>query len=158
MDQSAPDPPDEQPQPGSPSDEQEPSPPPSTSPLPPHPGPSVPLSGYCPPPPGTTPPPGYHGPPPPATPPARRGLGVGAGVGIGFGMQALAVLLFIGTIIIGIASNIFAALWPFIVVTIAAAVLMFFPKWRRLATGVLIVSGATWLIVIGPCIAILSSF
>ena len=56
----------------------------------------------------------------------------------------------------GLIPAFFGALWPFILVTIGAALLMLSKRWRRFATGVLIVAAAPWIVVIGPCIALLS--
>lgn len=80
--------------------------------------------------------------------------GVGPGVATGCGLQMLAVLLFFLTA--GVVPTVFGALWPFILFTVAAALLMISKKWRRFATGALIVSAATWIVVIGPCIALLN--
>lgn len=92
--------------------------------------------------------------PPEAPPAAEVGRpGVGAGVATGCGLQVLGVIAFF--LSLGVATF-YGALWPFIVITVAAAALMFSRRWRRFATGVLIVSAATWIIVIGPCIALLS--
>ena len=66
----------------------------------------------------------------------------------------LAVVLFFLTA--GLITGFFGALWPFILVTVGAALLMISKRWRRFATGVLIVSAAAWIVVIGPCIALLS--
>nr|BFF10112.1 hypothetical protein GCM10025699_14150 [Microbacterium flavescens] len=55
----------------------------------------------------------------------------------------------------GIVTSIWGLLWPFILVPVLAGLLMFSQRWRRFATGVLIVSAATWLIVIGPCLGLL---
>ena len=95
--------------------------------------------------------PGAAGPPPKA----KDGRpGVGPGVATGCGLQVLAVVLFFATA--GLVAGVFGALWPFILVTVGAALLMISKRWRRFATGVLIVSAAAWIVVIGPCIALLS--
>ncbi|GAA1981568.1 hypothetical protein GCM10009777_13930 [Microbacterium pumilum] len=82
--------------------------------------------------------------------------GVGPGVATGCGLQVLAVILFFLTA--GIIPSFFGALWPFILFTIGAALLMLSRRWRRFATGALIVAAATWIVVIGPCIAIINGF
>ena len=82
--------------------------------------------------------------------------GVGAGVATGCGLQVLAFILFFLTA--GLMLNAFGALWPFILVTVGSALLMLSHRWRRFATGALIVCAATWIIVIGPCIALLGGF
>lgn len=132
--------------------------------------PVAPPGAYGPPPAGYAPPPGAYGPPPatygpPSTaygpPPAgamageeKLGPGVGAGVATGCGLQVLAAILFVTTA--GFMSF-FGALWPFLLITIAAALLMISKRWRRFATGALIVAAATWIIVIGPCIFLLNA-
>lgn len=90
---------------------------------------------------------------PPAAPEGSR-PGVGAGVATGCGLQVLAFVLFFVTA--GLALGVFGALWPFILVTVGSALLMLSQRWRRFATGALIVCVATWIIVIGPCIALLN--
>ena len=82
--------------------------------------------------------------------------GVGPGVATGCGLQVLAVILFFLTA--GLIPTFFGALWPFILFTIGAALLMLSKRWRRFATGVLIVAAASWIVVIGPCIAIINGF
>jgi len=95
------------------------------------------------------------GPPTAMTPPpeTKDGPGVGAGVATGCGLQVLAFVLFFATA--GLMLSFYGALWPFILVTVGSAVLMLSKRWRRFATGALIVCAATWIIVIGPCIAML---
>ena len=103
----------------------------------------------------------------PAQGPApRKRPSLGAGVGIGFAAlfvggaapdlrltgPGLALRSWAGT------SGIWGFLWPFILIVIVGVVLMFSQKWRRFATGYLIVAAAFWLIVLGPCIALLSGF
>ncbi len=90
--------------------------------------------------------------PPPAPKDGRPGMGVG--VATGCGLQVLAAILFFATL--ALAFNFFGALWPFIVITVGAALLMISRRWRRFATGVLIVSAATWIIVIGPCVGLMT--
>ena len=80
---------------------------------------------------------------------------VGAGVGIAFVLYFVGLALFTGT-----ASAIpypLLKLWPFLLITVLAAVLLFSKRWRRFATGILIVSAAIWIIVIGPCYPMLST-
>ncbi|MCK6066879.1 MULTISPECIES: hypothetical protein [Microbacterium] len=116
------------------------------------------------PPPGTPPPPPPHqppggAPPPPQQPPGgRRGFGggVAAGLGIGCGAYVLGIVLALGTL--GAVSTIFGFLWPFIAIAVVSIALMFSPRSRPYGTGMLIMTGAAWLIVIGPCIALLGGF
>jgi hypothetical protein len=75
-------------------------------------------------------------------------------VATGCGLQVLAVILFFLTG--GLMMGFLGSLWPFILVTVGSALLMLSKRWRRFATGALIVCAATWIVVIGPCIAILS--
>jgi hypothetical protein len=102
---------------------------------------------------------GPQGPPPPRRP------SLGAGVGIGFAALFVGVLLLIfGSPVLGWLYElgwdvgIWGFLWPFILIVLVGVVLMFSQKWRRFATGYLIVAAAFWLIVLGPCIALLSGF
>jgi hypothetical protein len=50
--------------------------------------------------------------------------------------------------------GVFVLLLPFIVLLIGPALLMLSWHWRRFATGMLIVSAAVWLIIIGPCLGL----
>lgn len=159
--------PDEPYVPSEPADAPVPEPPAADSPPPEAPPVEPPESRAVPPvPPSPYGPPGYaqYAPPaapnafagaPGAVPQARDGRpGVGPGVATGCGLQVLAVVLFFLTA--GLITGIFGALWPFILVTVGAALLMISKRWRRFATGVLIVSAAAWIVVIGPCIALLN--
>lgn len=76
-----------------------------------------------------------------------------AGVSTGCGLQLLGVFLMFASL--GVATNFFGYLWPFVLTTICSALLLLSDHWRRFATGVLIVSLAAWIVVIGPCIALL---
>lgn len=99
--------------------------------------------------------------PPPA--PARTGLSFGAGLGIGIAIGVVAhiigiVLMFAS---IGVSSGDggpLVLLWPFLLIALAAAVMMFFTATRSFATGILLIAAAMWLVIIGPCIAILGGF
>jgi hypothetical protein len=150
------------PRPGEPSAAPPPGPPASPytpPPIPPGPLSAVPAPYGVPPPDSPAPPPGSYDvwPPdePSATPRSAR-PGVGAGVATGCGLQVLAVILFFATS--ALMFNFLGALWPFILVTVGSALLMLSPRWRRFATGALIVCAATWIIAIGPCIALLGGF
>ena len=135
-----------------------------------HPAPP-PSAGFPPP----VPPAPYPAPLPPAMYPAsplgpqgpapRRRPSLGAGVGIGFAALFVGVLLLLfGSPVMGWLYDlgwdvgIWGFLWPFILIVIVGVALMFSQKWRRFATGYLIVAAAFWLIVLGPCIALLSGF
>jgi len=117
-----------------------------------------------PPPAGSSPNP--YGPPPPAGQafaPSPEGTaaepgrpGVGIGIATGCGLQVLGAVLFLATI--GVIGSIWGLVWPFVLITVLAGALMFSRRWRRFATGVLIVSAASWLIVIGPCIGMMGGF
>ena len=135
--------------------------------------PGTPPSAGFPPP---VPPAPYPSPVPPAMYPAaplgpaqgatpRKRPSLGAGVGIGFAALFVGVLLLLfGSPVLGWLYDlgwdvgIWGFLWPFILIVIVGVVLMFSQKWRRFATGYLIVAAAFWLIVLGPCIALLSGF
>jgi len=75
---------------------------------------------------------------------------VGAGVGIAFVAYFVGLVLFMGTV--SAIPYALLKLWPFILIAVLAALLLFSRRWRRFATGMLIVSAALWIIVIGPCV------
>jgi hypothetical protein len=109
-------------------------------------------------------PPGYQAPPggpfgypgsPDAPPPKQGpsfGAGIGIGVGIGCGAYVVGGIVMLATI--SLIGNIFGFIWPFILIVVAAIVMMFFARTRPIATGILIVSAAAWVVVIGPCLAL----
>lgn len=93
--------------------------------------------------------------------PPRKGLSFGAGLGIGIAIGVVAhiigvVAMFATASAASGSGGPIVWLWPFILIAIAAIVMMFFPKTRSFATGILIIAASMWLLVIGPCIAILS--
>ena len=90
---------------------------------------------------------------PPIDAPPEKRPGVGAGIGIGFVLQIAGVVLFLLTLFV--IPYPVLMLWPFILITVGFAALLFSRKWRRFATGVLIVAAAMWIVVIGPCYGIL---
>ena len=121
------------------------------------PPPAAPYAAWAPPtPPGQAPPTqgyaGYGAVPPIDAPPEKR-PSVGAGIGIGFVLQLAGVVLFLLTLFM--IPYPVLMLWPFILITVGFAALLFSKKWRRFATGVLIVAAAMWIVVIGPCYGIL---
>lgn len=109
-------------------------------PTPPHPGA-----------PGISPePPGYGQPPGP-----RRlsfGAGVGIGTGIGCGAYVLGGLLAIALISTGLVGF----LAPFVIIAIVGVALMFSARTRPIGTGILIITAAAWILVLGPCVALLA--
>lgn len=132
---------------------------PSTAYPPVPPAPDGQIPSYAPPgaqPEGYAAPPAEGAPPQFATAPADaepKRPGVGPGVATGCGVQVLALILFFLTA--GIIPSFYGALWPFILFTVAAALLLISKRWRRFATGALIVCAATWIVVLGPCIALI---
>ncbi|MGW9631792.1 hypothetical protein ACWGST_13905 [Agromyces sp. NPDC055520] len=110
-------------------------------------------------PPPTAPPvygPATGGPPPDQAQPAPTGLSKGAGIGVGVGIGCGAHIIGFGLMFVAIGSaTIFGWLWPYIVIAVTAIVLMFFQRTRSIATGMLIIVAAAWIIVLGPCIALL---
>jgi len=147
------------PQPGQPYQGQPPYPGHPNQGQPPYPGqPLPPQQSY----PGQQHPDHPHAAPFSPTPPARRGLSFGAWVGIGlaigFGLQIIGVILLLVTLSTGLATTVWVVLWPFLLIILAAIVLMFFAKTRGAATGILIVSAGMFLVIIGPCIALLGGF
>jgi hypothetical protein len=77
-------------------------------------------------------------------------------VGIGCGAYVLGGVLAFATI--SVIGNIFGLLWPFVIIAIVAVALMFSPRTRPYGTGILIVTAAAWIIVLGPCVALLGGF
>lgn len=118
-------------------------------------------------PPQTGQPAGY-GPPPPGygVPPKPDGPGIGIGVTAGLGLFILGLVLFFttGSLMPATDGSLFGGaafivpFWPFIVIPLLTALLYFLPKWRRFATGVLIIFAAMWIVLVGPCIALIASF
>lgn len=125
-----------------------------------------PVEGYAPPP-GYASPQGYEPMPVPpsagSTRPGRDGKrpAVWMGVLAGIGLQIVDVVLMF--MLLAVASSITVEgdwgivimLSPFIVVLVGSALLMISWYWRRFAVGVLIVSAAVWIILIGPCLGLL---
>lgn len=122
------------------------------------------------PPPGYgAPQPGYGAPQPPyGAPPVRKSLSFGAwvwiGIAIGIGAHVIGAFLMLTTLSsIGsvqgpnsVVLSMLILLWPFIAIAVIAGLMMINPRSRGCATGILIVSAALWLIVIGPCIGLIS--
>ena len=80
---------------------------------------------------------------------------VGAGVGIAFVAYFVGLILVMGTI--SAIPYPLLKVWPFILITVLAALLLFSKRWRRFATGMLIVSAALWVVVIGPCYPLIAN-
>lgn len=94
-----------------------------------------------------------HPTPQPATPGGRPGIGAGIATGCGLHLLGL-LLVFFG---LG-ASSILGFVWPFVLVAVAAGVLMIWKPWRRFAAGILIVAASAWLVFIGPCVGLMASW
>jgi hypothetical protein len=104
--------------------------------------------------------PNPYGPPGPAfaaapdgTAPQDTRPGLGTGIATGCGLQVLGVVVVFGTL--AYVGSIWGILWPFIIITVLAGLLMISRRWRRFATGVLIVTAAMWIVVLGPCVAVM---
>ncbi|GAA5203470.1 hypothetical protein [Microbacterium jejuense] len=133
--------------------------------------------GYAPPPPGgeRQPGPAAYGPPaaypggvpasgspvaggPPPASPKRPPVWAGLLAGVGLQIAGLIVMVMLLTVSFSISTpgywGIVILLLPFIVLLIGPALLMISWRWRRFATGVLIISAAVWLIIIGPCLGL----
>ncbi|WP_137845038.1 hypothetical protein [Microbacterium sp. 2FI] len=96
-------------------------------------------------------PPGDEG----AAPVKETRPGIWAGVGTGCGLHFIGIILMIT--LLGTIGSIWGWIWPFIAIPVIAGALMFSRTWRRFATGILIVSAATWIVVIGPCVGIIAA-
>jgi hypothetical protein len=95
--------------------------------------------------------------------PARKGLSFGAGLGIGLAigvvahvLGVLAMFAVLGTM--NGDAGIIGLVWPFLLIAVAAIVMMFFRTTRSYATGIPIIAAAMWLVIIGPCIVLLGGF
>ena len=86
--------------------------------------------------------------------PESAGPGVGVGIATGVGLQFLGLIAFQSTALA--IPYPLLKLWPFILITVLAVVLLFSKRWRPFAAGVIIVAAATWIVVIGPCYELLS--
>ncbi len=118
------------------------------------------------PPPGYAPPSEYRSPayPPPAgtaTADQRKRPAVWVGILSGLGMQVAALVL--GLVLLAMAAQVASGgpvvlflLLPFIVLLVGPALLMISWRWRRFAVGVLIVSAAVWITLIGPCLGLMA--
>ncbi|MGB4136230.1 MAG: hypothetical protein WA971_06690 [Microbacterium sp.] len=94
----------------------------------------------------------------PLPPLPQKGPGTWAGVGIGCGLHVLGVLVMI--VAMNLASGgatVLSWIWPFILILIASVLTMFSAQHRRLGAGMLIVSAAAWLVLIGPCVLLVTS-
>lgn len=80
------------------------------------------------------------------------GAGVGIGTGIGCGAYVLAGLLAIALISVGL----IGFLAPFVIIAVVGVALMFSARTRPIGTGILIVTAAAWILVLGPCVALLA--
>lgn len=99
---------------------------------------------------------------PDGTEPAREGKRPAVWVGIlsGIGLQIVGVVLMF--LLLAVSSSftgagdgvVFFLLLPFIVLLVGSALLMISWYWRRFALGVLIVSTAVWITLIGPCLGL----
>ena len=82
-----------------------------------------------------------------------------AGILTGLLLQLLGVVVMVGLLTVSMSNQtqmggILILLSPFIVLLVGPALLMISWRWRRFATGVLIISAAVWLIIIGPCLGL----
>ncbi|MEV8025859.1 hypothetical protein [Microbacterium sp. NPDC080220] len=80
------------------------------------------------------------------------GAGVGIGTGIGCGAYVLGGLLAIALISVGL----IGFLAPFVIIAVVGVALMFSARTRPIGTGILIVTAAAWILVLGPCVALLA--
>ncbi len=96
--------------------------------------------------------------PVPPAPPKPQGPSIGVGITSGCALQVVALAIFIGMLSMMMTTGLWGALWAFILIPVVAIGLMFVKSLRRFATGILIVSAATWLVVLGPCIALMGGF
>ena len=93
----------------------------------------------------------------PEIPEKRPPLWAGILTGLGLQILGLVAMLLLLTVSFSIQTGmggIFILLAPFIVLLVGPALLMISWRWRRFATGVLIISAAVWLIIIGPCLGL----
>jgi hypothetical protein len=99
----------------------------------------------------------------PAAPPygQKRGLGTGAKIGIGSGIGCLsyvvALVLFISAMSAFSQAGTAAYFVIFGLPVLVGVALLFAPRTRGFGVGILIVAAASWLVVLGPCSALLFS-
>ncbi|OJU40639.1 MAG: hypothetical protein BGN97_01285 [Microbacterium sp. 69-10] len=91
--------------------------------------------------------------------PGQRGIGTGLLIGLGF--HALGLVLAVASLGMMMQFGVFSILWPFIAIAVISVIVMAtagsHAQRRRIAGGVLIISAAVWLIIIGPCIGLVYS-
>lgn len=110
----------------------------------------------------------YGAPPQPGSPypgtsayPAveRKGMSDGAKLGLGAGIGCVsyivAIPLFLALLTLASSITIFGPLAAFLIPLIVGIILAISPRTRRVGIGMLIVSAAAWLVVIGPCVGLL---
>lgn len=140
---------------------QPPTEPPTTPPTqPPTQPPTAPPAGPPTPPSATQQPLPRMPPPPPgdepSAPPVSGRAAIWGGVGVGCG----AYVLFGGLLAVlmgaGVISGLLSLVIYFLVPAVVGAVMLAFAPTQRWGIGVLIAASATWLIIIGPCLGLLS--
>ncbi len=80
------------------------------------------------------------------------GGGIGVGIGIGCASLLIALVLYFALLSLSGTFSLLIFVFPLVV----GGVLMFWKKTRGMGTGVLIISAAAWITVIGPCLGLFS--
>lgn len=94
--------------------------------------------------------------PRPPVPAPRTGPGIGTGIGLGCGAHVLGVLFMLGALGAMLPfGGMFGILWPFVLIAVVSLGLLIPERTRRVGAGMTIIAAATWIVLIGPCLAIL---
>ncbi len=92
--------------------------------------------------------------PPPDLP--REGGSLWGGIGIGCGVYVLLGMLMLPLISAGLFAGFGGLILYFLIPAIIGVVVAASERARRVGLGMLIAAAATWLVVIGPCMGLLS--
>ena len=137
---------------------------PDGAPEPQHPGAQPPPPGWsATPPPGAwpaPPPPGWSATPPPGTAPKERRFSVLAGILVGIGAFILSAIIGVSIVLASLGAYesgsglgpVIALAVTFLIAPVAAIVMLFYPRLRPGAAGILIIFAAGWILLVGPCV------
>ena len=131
------------------------------------PGPAQPYPGGQPYPPGPQPygpgpgqppsgihPPVYSGGMPQLLPEKPAGGGIPGGLGVG--CAAIFAAFVLALVLSGVSNNFLVLNIPSVLALVLGVVLMFQDRWRRFGAGILIMVCIFWIVVVGPCTALVS--
>lgn len=131
------------------------------------PGPAQPYPGAQPYPPGPQPygpgpgqppsgihPPVYSGGMPQLLPEKPAGGGIPGGLGVG--CAAIFAAFVLALVLSGVSNNFLVLNIPSVLALVLGVILMFQDRWRRFGAGILIMVCIFWIVVVGPCTALVS--